>query len=244
VAPRRLPDGLLEVSFPGEQLTTPFLVEIVSYADSRADDQVLDDILLVALDRQTVPEVISLVLHPRGNAQVQGRRQRASRRGLTRLHADWNVVELWTVEAEPLLAANDVGLVPWVPLAHFDGPPETLLRRCREQIDRLAKPEELDSLLAVTQLLGGLRFTRDMLKAIFGGGRPMIESPRLDELLNEKAALVFHTAIQIVLKSRFGDPPLDVVTALRGIQEESRLQELVSWAAQCADLSAFQTRLS
>ena len=88
VAPRRLPDGLLDVVFPGENTPTPFLIEIVTYADRRADDQVLDDILLVALDRRIVPEVISLVLYPRGQVQVQGRLQRASRRGLTRLYAE------------------------------------------------------------------------------------------------------------------------------------------------------------
>ena len=123
VAPRRLPDGLLDVSFPDEDVPTPYLVEIVSYADRRADDQALDDILLIALDRRVVPEVISLVLHPRGNAEVQGQQQRASKHGLTRLFAEWHVVNLWKELAEPLLAAGDVGLIPWVPLTHFEGPP-------------------------------------------------------------------------------------------------------------------------
>ena len=154
------------------------------------------------------------------------------------------MVELWTVEAEPLLAAGDVGLIPWVPLTHFDGPPETVLRRCREQIDSLAKPEEHDSLLAVTQLLGSLRFTRELLTSIFGGGRPMIESPLLDELLNEKAALVLQTAILNVLEGRFGTVPPSIVSEARGIQEEARLLQLTRWAGQCADLATFQARLT
>ncbi len=243
VSPRRLPDGLLDVSFSGEENLTPFLVEIVTYADRRADAQVLDDILLVTLDRQIVPEVISLILHPRGNAQVQGRLQRASRRGLTRLQADWRVVELWTVEAESLLAAGDVGLIPWVPLTHFVGPPEALLHRCREQIDRLAKSEELDNLLSVTQLLGGLRFTRELLRSIFGGGRPMIESPLLEELKSEMKAQAVQDAILDVLKDRLGTVPDSLATALRGILDEARLLQLNRWAGQCTDLAAFQARL-
>jgi hypothetical protein len=244
VAPRRLPNGLLDVVFPGDLGLTPFLVEIVAYSDSRADDQVLDDVLLVALDRQVVPEVISLVLHPRGNVQVQGQRQRDSRRGLTRLHAHWRVVQLWTVEAEPLLAAGDVGMVPWVPLAKFDGPPEMLLRRCRDQIDRRAKPEEHDSLLSVTQLLGGLRFTRELLRTIFGGGRPMIESPLLDELVNEAKAQALQDAILDVLKDRLGAVPEGLVSALRAVQDQARLRQLNRWAGQCPDFAAFQARLA
>ena len=44
-------------------------------------------------------------------------------------------VNLWTVPAERLLQANEVGLLPWLPLTHFDTAPEVLLRECRERID-------------------------------------------------------------------------------------------------------------
>ena len=48
----------------------------------------------------------------------------------------WKVVELWTLSAEELLAAPSVGIVPWVPLAQSEGPPEILLQRCRDRIER------------------------------------------------------------------------------------------------------------
>ena len=51
--------------------------------------------------------------------------------GLNRWRAGWKVVELWNVPAEGLLLAGDVGLIPWVPLAKFDGPPEPVFRQCR-----------------------------------------------------------------------------------------------------------------
>jgi hypothetical protein len=72
----------------------------------------------------------------------------------------------------------------------------------------------------------------------------MIESPLLDELLHENAALAFQLAIQKFLAGRFGTLPLDIVTAIRSIQEKSRLEQLASWAGECADLAAFRTRLT
>ncbi len=71
----------------------------------------------------------------------------------------------------------------------------------------------------------------------------MIESPLLDELANEAKAQGIQDAIAYVLKERFGITPPELVTALRGIQEETRLQQLVLWAGQCPDLAAFQARL-
>jgi hypothetical protein len=68
------------------------------------------------------------------------------------------VVELWTVPAEDLLATGDVGLIPWVPLAQFDGPPDLIFRECRARIDHDAQPEEHENLLAVSQVLAGLRY--------------------------------------------------------------------------------------
>ena len=42
---------------------------------------------------------------------------------MARLACGWKVAELWRLVAEELLAAGDVGLVPWVPLTHFQGAP-------------------------------------------------------------------------------------------------------------------------
>ncbi len=72
VAPRRLADGLLEVRFPGTPEPVLVLVEIETYPDSTADEQVLEDVMLIAVDRKVVPEVISLVLKLKGNVTVQG----------------------------------------------------------------------------------------------------------------------------------------------------------------------------
>ncbi len=82
------------------------------------------------------------------------------------------VVDLWTIPAVDLLAAGDVGLIPWVPLAHFDGPPEPIFQECRSRIDRDAPPDEHENLLAVTQILAGMRYNDPRLFQILGAEKP------------------------------------------------------------------------
>jgi len=78
-------------------------------------------------------------------------------------------VELWTIPAEELLEADDVGLIPWVPLTDVADPPETMLRRCREAIEEHAPPGEKATLLAVTQVPSFLRYNDLALLAVLGG---------------------------------------------------------------------------
>src|SRR6266545_3202752 len=131
IAPRRLPDGLIEVRFPGDTEPTLVLVEIETYPDSDADRQVLDDLMLIAVDRKTVPEVVSLILKPKGNLTVTGASDRTSPHGRTKIGGSWPVVRLWELDAETLLTSPDVGLIPWVPLARTTLGPDELMTRCR-----------------------------------------------------------------------------------------------------------------
>src|SRR5690349_11394953 len=89
VAPRRLPDGVIEVRFPGDPEPRLVLVEIETYPDADADRQVLDDLMLIAVDRRVVPEVVALVLKPKGKLVVTGAAERTSPRGQTRVGGSW-----------------------------------------------------------------------------------------------------------------------------------------------------------
>ena len=240
VQPRQLPDGLLEVQLLGEEGPDLFVIEIATYPEDRVTEQVIRDTMLVHLDRRRLPEVLTLVLCPRGNVQVSGTEQLSSRQGWTRLQLSWRVVELWTLPAEELLAANDVGLIPWVPLTQFDGPPKPILQQCRERIDKQAPAEERANLLAVTQVLTRLRYNDRGLLSIFGGRRAMIESPLIQELMAERS----HKHILRFLTDRFGPVPQDIRDSLQMIQDEARLDDLVVWADRCPDLEAFCTRVS
>jgi len=264
VQSRRLPDGLIEVRLRGQAEPDLYVLEIATYPEARVVDQLVDDTALVYLDRHVLPEVVVLFLHPRGNIEAAGAANLRSRQGWTNLQLSWRIAKLWEVPAEELLAAGDVGLIPWVPLAQFEGPPEPIVRQCRARIDRDAPPNEHENLLAVTQFLTRLRYNDPRLFQILGGRKAMIESPLLEELKAEwtreilggrkamiesplidelKAEWTRETLISFLV-ARFGSKALALETELKAIDDETRLQELVKHAATCRSLNSFHKKLS
>lgn len=255
VAPRRLPDGLLEIQFPGEPTTTLVLVEIETYPNPDADRQVFEDLMLIALDRKVVPEVVSLVLKPKGNLTVTGIAERRSTSGRTQLHGTWPVVRLWEQNAEDLFAIGDVGLIPWVPLTRSSEPPDVLMARCRDRIVSESSGADRAGLEAVTQILASLAFPNRRFFDLFGGPTAMIESPLMEELKQELERKVrkdlesqmllrgktsgAQESILESLEARFGSVPNDVRDTISNIADLSRLRALLRLAATCPDLSTF-----
>jgi hypothetical protein len=244
VQPGRLPDGLLEVQLAGQPRASYFFLELQTYPNPDLGEDLLKGPLLVFCDRGVVPETLVVVLHPKGQLQTPARLERGSALGWGRLHAAWRVVELWALAAEDLLAANDVGLIPWVPLTQYSGPPEVLVQQCRERIDRQARPEEHENLLAVTQVMTRLRYNDPQLLSLLGGSRVMIESPLIQELLDKRTVETLQKSIGKVLARRFGPVPEDVQAALHVVQEEEKLEELVFQAGHCPDLHTFRALLT
>jgi hypothetical protein len=260
VAPRRLLDGLIELRFPNEPTPTLVLVEIESYADSDADRQVLDDLMLVAVERGVVPEVVSLVLKPKGNVRVAGTNERLSRSGRVRFAGTWPVVQLWELDAERLLADPDVGLVPWVPLTHTTLPPEELVSRCVQRIEAVPNDTERAGLLAVTELLAGFAYPGFSFVDLFRG-HPMIIREALqsetfrtfrEELRKEWSAeaaleatrIAHRDNIRRTLRLRFGVSSPEALAALDAIADPARLQDLHDLAVTCPDLAAFAAGLT
>lgn len=239
VQPTQLPDGLLEVQMRGETKPDYFLLEIATYPEKRVLDQAMNDLWVTSQQRRVVPELVVVVLHPKGKYRVPREHERRSRLGWSRIGAGWKVVELWTLPAEQLLAASNVGLVPWATLAQFSGPPEQLLERCRDRIEKQAPAADQDNLLAVSQVLARLRYPNPELFSILGGERVMIESP----LLKEIVAKASQKAILRCLEARFGAVPPEVAKRLRKIQSEKRLDQLIDLAATCKDMKAFRDHL-
>ena len=132
------------------------------------------------------------------------------------------MVELWTIPAERLLATNDLGVIPWIPLSRIDGPIEPILQECRERIDRASPEEERENLLAVTQVLIGLRYNDPKFLAIFGGEGAMIESPVLQSFVAKRV----HRAMLDILQIRFGSVPAEIATPLREVIDDEKLAEL------------------
>jgi hypothetical protein len=261
VQPKQLPDGILEVKFAGHKERDRFLIEIATYPEKRVSEQMMRDTALLFLDQHRLPEVLTLVLCPYGKQTVSGAETHRSRLGWTSWTLNWRVVNLWEVPAERLLALDDVGLVPWVPLTKFEGPAETMLNECRRRIKEKAEPKDVGSLLAVTQVLGRLRFDHAMLAEIFRETRVMIESPFIKELLEDPevvkrspvyqqarteirhACSELQEAIRHVLTNRFRRIPKDLTAAIKKIDTLEQLTPLVVWAAECPSLADFRSRL-
>jgi hypothetical protein len=68
----------------------------------------------------------------------------------------------------------------------------------------------------------------------------MIESPLIQELMAKR----MHKAILTALAAHFEEVPEEIALALRAVQDDDRLNELVAWAVRCPDIEAFQTRLN
>jgi hypothetical protein len=235
----QLPDGLIEAEIGEVADPALFIVEVATYPEQRVGDQLLRDTLLVVLDRRALPEVLTLVLHPKGKLRVAHSLTLTSPLASTELTVRWQVVELWNVPARELLESQDPGLMPWLPLTAYEESPETILRLCREVIDRRAAEDERPNLLAVTQVLARLRYNDSQLLAILGGRNVMIESPLIQEIVAEARA----KSVLRVLSRRFGAVPQDVDAAVRGIQDDTRLEGLLDAAVDCADLEQFRTAL-
>jgi hypothetical protein len=237
---RKFPDGLLQVFLQGEKRPHQVLIEVATYPEKRALKQALDDLTLSYSALGHLPELLMLVLRPRGQFRIGDKHAVASKLGLSRLEAQWRQVELWTLSAETFLAEGDVGVTPWVTLMRFDGPPEALLERCAEKIEREAPSlKDQANLLAVAQVSTGLRFPNAELLTLLGGEQAMIESP----LLQKMRAETLHKGIRALLKARFGTAPRDVTRHLQDILNEKKLLALNVLAGQSPDLETFREAL-
>jgi hypothetical protein len=247
VQPRQLPDGLIEVQFADQGKPDLFLLEISTYPDQRLREQVLRSQALIWLDRGKLLEVLALVLHPKGKMAASATETLTSRLGWSRWQAGWRVIELWTLPARDALAANEIGLVPWIPLMAFDGPPEEVVRSCRDRIDAQASGDERANLLAVTQVLTSLRYDDRSLIAMLGGESIMIESPLLQDLWTRRGLEVELDVKQkdllLFLGARFGHIPEELSKVLQAVRDPAALDQLIKFAAQCADLEVFRAQL-
>jgi hypothetical protein len=248
VQPRRLPDGFIEVQRHGQAKPDLYILEIATYPEARVAQQVLADAAMVYLDRQVLPEVVVLFLYPKGRAKALDAINLISPLGLTNLKFSWRIAKLWELPAQELLAAGDIGLIPWVPLTKFQGPPEKIIRQCRARIDQVTSPDEHANLLAVTQFLARLRYNETKLFQILGGQKAMIESPLFQELKAEwTQEAARETTIRIlmrVLVGRFGAKAKAVETEIKAICDEARLEELAEYAGTCRTLDSFRKQLA
>jgi hypothetical protein len=243
VQPRQLPDGLLEVKLRGQRKPVLLLVEIGTYAEKRVVGQMMDGLRLVRQVRGVLPDGLALVLRPKGQYKVPEEGTSQGALGWSKETLSWKVVELWTLPAEEMLDFPDVGVVPLVPLMAFSGPPEPLLRRCRERIDREGGVQRAN-LLAVAQTLTKLRFPQQVFLDLLGGSRAMIESPLIKEIVEKARAETRQKDIEEDIRVRFGALPDNARASLQGLTDKEKLGTLRRFANTCATLEAFLERLA
>jgi hypothetical protein len=242
VQPRKLPDGLLEASFAGDEGPRLVLVEVATYPEKRVVQQVCDDLRLVRQARGVLVDAVVLCLCPRGGYRVPETAQHTSALGWSAEMLRWKVVELWALSAEELLAAPDVAVALWATLAKYDGPPEVLLQRCRDRIDREGG-EQRANLLAVAQVFAQLHFNKPEWLDILGGSKAMIESPLIQNLVEESMRTGQVKLIVGILQDKFGAVGPAIEAGLAQVKDGAKLMRLGVHAATCPSLQAFEGAL-
>ena len=237
---RRLPDGLLQAYLADDPKAHPLLIEIATYPEKRAMKQAFDDLTLAYSALGQLPDLLMLVLRPKGKFRIGDVHGIQSDMKLSSLEAKWRTVELWTLPAERFLAEADVGVLPWVPLMAIEGSPETLLERCADRIEREAQPGQRTDLLVISQVMAELHYPGLDLLNIFGGRNMIAESRFLQKVIAER----IHDLILDTLKDRFGSVPRDVTKQLREIVDEKKLKRTLKVAIKCPDIEAFRAVLT
>jgi hypothetical protein len=117
-----------------------------------------------------------------------------------------------------------------------------MLRRCRDRIDREGGSQR-GNLSAVAQVFARLRFDRPEWLEILGGRKPVIESPLIQEIVDESKLEATVAAVVKFLTARFGALPEAVPAGLAQIKRADALDRLLSQAALCSGVTQFEDRL-
>lgn len=243
VLPAKLPDGLFEVEFADSSDRELHLLEVFVYPDRRAVDQLVRDLELVHADRGEVPEISVLSLRPKGRYRIPNSVTLTSRRGTTSTQVKWRPIELWHIAAADLLARNDPGLIPWVPLCHTRRSPKSLLTECRLRIEQLAPQEEQEALLATTYVYADLRFDDEAVLKILGERKVLADTPLIQEFINEGRVETRREDTLAVIEARFGAVPAKLSEKLEQIKDLHRLSELHQLALTCENIEIFKREL-
>jgi hypothetical protein len=236
---RKYPDGLFKATFSGRRKSSHVLVNVATYAEKRTLRQALDDLAVAFAALRYVPELLMLILPPKGKLRIGGKHEVHSPLGYSRLGGVWKVVELWTLPAMKFLDEAGPGAVPWITLMDFPGPPEELLERCADKIEREAHPKDRADLLAVSQVMTGLRFPNSELLRLLGGKETVFDSPVLQKMRAETR----QADVLAILKKRFMTVPREITKVLRAVVNDEKMHNLVVLAATCPDIETFREAL-
>ena len=107
--------------------------------------------------------------------------------GTTTLLFRYNVVRVWELPAEQILA-GDLATLPLAPISRVsEAELPAMIRRMDERIEQEASPDEVDDLWAATYLLMGLIHSKDSSRTLLQGVHRMKESTTYQAILRRRA---------------------------------------------------------
>lgn len=176
-------DKLLRV--PGPR---PWIVHTEFEASYKADSP-LKGLRYIALARYRhgLPvQTVFVLLRPEADgAAFTGILEEELPDGTKYLHFRYNVVRVWELPVEPLLA-GDLAMLPLAPVSRVsEAVLPAIIRRVDERIEHEADPNEAGELRAATGLLLGLTHSGERLKTLLQGLRGMRESATYQMIRDE-----------------------------------------------------------
>lgn len=228
-------DTVIQVEEP-----TPWLanLEFQASRDPSLARRLLEYNVLLGRQHGCPVESVAILLRP--EADVIGlngvwRWQRPGGQGWVEL--GYTVVRVWEVSVETLLAGG-LWTLPLAPLGAMpQGAVPEVIRRIEERAEREASASEAGELWTATNVLLGLRYSREFAAQLMRRVRHMRESVTYQAILDEGR---LDEVRQLLLRQgtrRFGPPDAETRALLAGLTERERLETLAeelvvvgSWA--------------
>ena len=250
------PTGPVEVLTPDLSTLTAFTDIVLRIGDcllhldfqSGPDPDLPQRILLynVLLHERYGCQVHSVVvlLRPRADrGDLTGTLHYAARPGRGRLDFAFEVVRLWQVPVERLLASG-LGTLPLAPLGQLpegqtvDEALPSVIARLVQRIEAEASADQAPILLTAAYVLLGLRLSRERVIQLFQGVRKMRDSTTYQAILDEgRAEGQTKEARKLLLllgRRHIGEPDATVEAALQAITDLERLELLIERVLEVA----------
>lgn len=235
----QLPDGLLDVYFPGKTEPAPFLVELATRFEPRIVDQMSDDLSLAHKCLGKLPDGFVIILDPKAPLNAPTRFATASEYQLSTMGVTWTVFYARDFDADELIRTGDPGMAPWATLGKTAKEPEVLVDELRELIHEKSTGNKRKNLLCGAAVFASMRYNDAIWERFFLGSESMLEFPMVQkikalgyaegeakgEALGEATAL--RESILTFARFRFHHLPRRVATRLKEIAEPARLRQIL-----------------
>jgi predicted transposase YdaD len=192
---------------------------------------------------------VVILLRPRADrGDLNGTLTYVARPGRGRLEFFFEVLRLWQVPVERLLASG-LGTLPLAVLGQMpagrtlDEALPAVIARLRERIEAEAPAEQAPILLTAAYVLMGLRFSHERAVELFQGVRKMRDSTTYQAILDEGRAEGLSEgradeARKLLLRlgrKHLGEPGTTIEAAVRAINDLDRLELLAERITEVAD---------